>query len=131
MIPEHSKNTILGPGSGTPCTDWSHDYFFWTGRGLRKSAVADWQRSLKRVFADAKVSGNAHMFRHTFATDLLTRGVPIEDVAILLGHQPSDHREVLLAFRAGAPRTARGTSPWSMGVTDPRAVVCTEVAWTR
>ena len=63
-----------------------HDYFFWTGRGLRKSAVADWQRSLKRVFADAKVSGNAHMFRHTFATDLLTRGVPIEDVAILLGH---------------------------------------------
>ena len=63
-----------------------NEYFFWTGRGLRKSAVADWQRSLKRVFADAKVSGNAHMFRHTFATGLLTRGVPIEDVAILLGH---------------------------------------------
>jgi integrase len=62
------------------------EYFFWTGRGLRKSAVADWQRSLKRVFTDAKVSGNAHMFRHTFSTDLLARGVPIEDVAILLGH---------------------------------------------
>ncbi len=45
--------------------------------------MADWQRSL---FADAKVSGNAHMFRHTVATGLLTRGVPIEDVAILLGH---------------------------------------------
>ena len=62
------------------------DYFFWTGNGLRKSAVADWQRSLRRVFEAAKVTGNAHMFRHTFATDLLTRGVPIEDVAILLGH---------------------------------------------
>jgi integrase len=62
------------------------EHFFWTGRGLRKSAVADWQRSLRRVFADAKVTGNAHMFRHTFATDLLTGGVPIEDVAILLGH---------------------------------------------
>ena len=62
------------------------DYFFWTGRGLRKSAVADWQRSLRRVFTDTNVTGNAHMFRHTFATDLLTRGVPIEDVAILLGH---------------------------------------------
>ncbi len=49
-----------------------NDYFFWTGRGLGKSAVADWQRSLRRVFADTKVSGNAHMFRHTFATDLLT-----------------------------------------------------------
>lgn len=60
--------------------------FFWTGRGLRKSAVADWQRSLRRVFQDAKVKGNPHMFRHTFATDLLAKGVPIEDVAILLGH---------------------------------------------
>jgi integrase len=62
------------------------DYFFWTGEGLRRSAVGDWQRSLRRVFEEAKVTGNAHMFRHTFATDLLTRGVPIEDVAILLGH---------------------------------------------
>ena len=26
------------------------------------------------------------MFRHSFATDLLTKGVPIEDVAVLLGH---------------------------------------------
>jgi integrase/recombinase XerD len=60
--------------------------FFWTGNGLQKSAVADWQRSLRRVFKDAKVTGNPHMFRHTFATDLLSRGVPIEDVAILLGH---------------------------------------------
>jgi integrase len=63
-----------------------NEYFFWTGRGLRKSAVADWQRSLRRVFEEAKVTGNAHMFRHTFAADLLTKGVPIEDVAILLGH---------------------------------------------
>ena len=62
------------------------EYFFWTGRGLRKSAVADWQRALRRVLKDAKVTGNPHMFRHTFATDLLSRGVPIEDVAILLAH---------------------------------------------
>jgi integrase len=62
------------------------EFFFWTGNGLRKSAVADWQRSLRRVFKEAKVAGNPHMFRHTFATDLLTKGVPIEDVAILLGH---------------------------------------------
>jgi integrase len=27
------------------------------------------------------------MFRHTFATDLLTRGIPIEDVSVLLGHK--------------------------------------------
>lgn len=65
------------------------EYFFWTGNGLRKSAVADWQRSLRRVFETAGVTGNAHMFRHTWATDLLTWGVPIEDVAILLGHASS------------------------------------------
>lgn len=62
------------------------EYFFWTGNGLRKSAMSDWQRSLRRVFEKADVKGNPHMFRHTFATDLLTKGVPIEDVAILLGH---------------------------------------------
>jgi len=27
------------------------------------------------------------MFRHTFATDLLTRGIPIEDVSVLPGHK--------------------------------------------
>ena len=39
------------------------EHFFWTGNGLRKSAVADWQRSLRRVFAEAEVEGNPHMFR--------------------------------------------------------------------
>jgi integrase len=62
------------------------EYFFWTGNGLLKSAVADWQRSLRKLFGLAGVDGNPHMFRHTFATTLLTNGVPIEDVAILLGH---------------------------------------------
>jgi integrase len=40
-------------------------YFFWTGNGLRKSAVADWQRALRRLFEIADVTGNPHMFRHT------------------------------------------------------------------
>ena len=44
----------------------SAEYFFWTGRGLRKSVVADWQRTLRRVFEQANLTGNAHMFRHTF-----------------------------------------------------------------
>ena len=30
---------------------------------------------------------HAHAFRHTFATDLLSRGIPIEDVSALLGHR--------------------------------------------
>jgi integrase len=62
-------------------------YFFWTGEGKLKSAVGDWQRSLKRLFALAGVSGgHAHRFRHTFAVELLLAGVPIERVSVLLGH---------------------------------------------
>jgi integrase len=62
-------------------------YFFWSGKGLRKSAVADWQRAIRRLFEIADVTGHPHMFRHTFATDLLARGIPIEDVSVLLGHK--------------------------------------------
>lgn len=63
------------------------EFYFWTGNGLRKSAVADWQRALRRIFELAKVKGHPHMFRHTFATDLLAKGIPIEDVSMLLGHK--------------------------------------------
>ena len=60
--------------------------FFWSGNGILKSAVADWQRSLKRLFELAGVKGHAHMFRHTLAVDLLRRGVSLENVAAILGN---------------------------------------------
>lgn len=70
-------NTIRGDGP----------YVFWTGRGLAKSAVADWQRSLRRLFELANVKGgHAHRFRDTFAVELLLAGVDMSDVSILLGH---------------------------------------------
>lgn len=72
-----SLETIRGEG----------EYVFWTGRGLAKSAVADWQRSLRKLFELAKVEGgHAHRFRDTFAVELLLAGVDIADVSILLGH---------------------------------------------
>jgi integrase/recombinase XerD len=69
-------------------------YFFWSGNGLPKSAVADWQRSFRRLFALAgleKPDGSAkhcfpHMFRDTFAVEMLLAGVPIDQVSMLLGH---------------------------------------------
>jgi len=65
----------------------SEKYFFWTGQGKLKSAVGDWQRSLKKLFTLAKVRrGHPHRFRHTFAVELLLAGVPIERVSVLLGH---------------------------------------------
>src|SRR5205814_8097662 len=63
-------------------------YFFWTGLAKPKSAVGDWQRSLKRLLILAGVpDGHAHRFRDTFSVELLLAGVPIERVSILLGHQ--------------------------------------------
>lgn len=69
-------------------------YFFWSGNGLPKSAVADWQRALRRLFVIAdlrhsdgtKKRAHPHMFRHTFSVEMLLKGVPVEDVARLLGH---------------------------------------------
>lgn len=63
------------------------DFLFWSGNGLAKSAVADWQRSLRKLFALANVpTGHAHRFRDTFAVELLLKGVDLADVSILLGH---------------------------------------------
>ncbi len=63
-------------------------YFFWSGRADPKSAVGDWQRTLRRLFdLTPIVRGHAHRFRDTFAVELLLKGVPLERVSMLLGHQ--------------------------------------------
>lgn len=68
----------------------SAQHFFWSGEGKAKSCVGDWQRSLKKVFRLAAMpGGHAHRFRHTFATNLLLAGVPLDRVATLLGHTNS------------------------------------------
>jgi integrase len=69
-------------------------YFFWSGKGLPKSAVSDYQRALRKVFKKAGIKGpdgkprrcHSHMFRNTFSVNLLLVGVPIHDVSLLLGH---------------------------------------------
>jgi integrase len=69
-------------------------YFFWTGNGDPKSAVADWQRSYRRLFKSADIRRpdgeikrcHPHMFRDTFAVEMLLAGVPIDQVSLLLGH---------------------------------------------
>jgi len=68
------------------CGSEIEDRFFWSGNGEPKSAVADWQRTLKELFSIAGVRGHAHRFRDTFSVSLLEAGVPLEQVSILLGH---------------------------------------------
>ena len=63
-------------------------YYFWNGTDNLDCVVGSWQRRLRKLFQIAKIpDGHAHRFRDTFATELLLAGVPIERVAILLGHQ--------------------------------------------
>ena len=69
-------------------------YFFWSGNGSPKSAVANWQRSYRRLFELANIRRpdgerkrcHPHMFRDTFAVEMLLAGVPIDQVSLLLGH---------------------------------------------
>ena len=63
-------------------------YYFWSGRGTKKSCVGDYQRAFKKLYELAKVeNGHARRWRDTFAVELLLAGVPLEQVSVLLGHQ--------------------------------------------
>jgi integrase/recombinase XerD len=69
-------------------------YFFWSGNGQPKSAVADWQRAYRKLFKLAALKHAddtpkrcfPHMLRDTFAVENLLAGVTLEKVSLLLGH---------------------------------------------
>lgn len=65
---------------------WDGEYFFWSGQGLVKTAMGNWQRSLARLGKIAGVKFHPHQLRDSFAIGLLRSGLSIEDVAVLLGH---------------------------------------------
>lgn len=73
------------------------EYIFWSGNGLPKSAVADAQRSFRRLLKLAGVEGHFHMLMDTLAVSVLEKGVAIETVSVLLGH--SDIRVTLKHYR--------------------------------
>ena len=77
-LPEEVQNALQRVANG--------DRFFWSGLGKLKSGIADWQRSLAKLFKLAGIRGHAHMFRDTLAVDLLSHGVTLENVAAILGN---------------------------------------------
>jgi integrase/recombinase XerD len=65
-------------------------YVFWSGFGDEDSQTKLWARHIARLFDDAKIVGGhmrSHRLRDTFAVDLLEKGVPLEEVSKLLGHE--------------------------------------------
>jgi integrase len=69
-------------------------YFFWSGNGDPHTAKKAWQRSLRRLFKAVNLRtedgqlkrSHPHMFRDTFAVELLLAGVPLDQVSLLLAH---------------------------------------------
>lgn len=79
-LPDEVLNALRAIGSKT-------EYFFWSGKSKPKSVVGDYQRALTLVFEQAKTPRVfPHLFRHTCITNWLSAGVPVETVAILVGH---------------------------------------------
>ena len=76
---------LLSVANGNPL------YIFWTGNGEERTAVSHWQDDFRKLFKDAGITseGNmvSHRLRDTFAVDLLEKGVPLEEVSKLLGHE--------------------------------------------
>jgi integrase len=64
------------------------EYFFWSGNGKVSSAVSDWERTLTRLGKLSHVKCHAHRWRHTFIIECLWRGIPVSEVAAIVGNSP-------------------------------------------
>jgi integrase/recombinase XerD len=76
----------------------NQQYFFWDGNGEAILFGGKWSKYISTVFAKAFPipekhqdycqchPRNSHQLRDTFAVDLLSKGVPLEEVSKLLGH---------------------------------------------
>lgn len=85
-IPENVAKVLLKVLNGNP------KYFFWSGVGNPSSMSRSWATDyVNPCFAAAKIVTEGHMVSHrlrdTFAVDLLSKGVPLEEVSKLLGHK--------------------------------------------
>ena len=85
-IPPDVAQELLTVLNGNP------EYVFWSGEGEEESITKSWSKLyLAPLFKAAKLSSNgylkSHRLRDTFAVDLLEKGVPLEEVSKLLGHE--------------------------------------------
>ena len=67
-----------------------NSHYFYNGIGKSKTAITEWQARLRNVYTIAGITEDgykSHRLRDTFATSLLEKGVSLETVSMLLGHQ--------------------------------------------
>ncbi|WP_429633224.1 tyrosine-type recombinase/integrase [Tunturiibacter psychrotolerans] len=98
---------------------------FWSGNGLPTSAVADWQRSFRRVSKLTgleRPDGSARrcfplMLRDTFAVEMLVAGEGIDQVSMLIGHASVKITEKhYFSLGQSRPRSTRGECSKTRGV---------------
>lgn len=85
-IPSPVAKELLQVANGNP------KYVFWSGNGSTETITKTYQtRYIGPLFKAAKIHTRGHMLSHrlrdTFAVDLLQKGVPLEEVSKLLGHE--------------------------------------------
>ena len=83
-IPPEVAEEVLAVANGNAV------YIFWSGQGVEASQTKHWAKHLAKLFDDAKIASGhmrVHRLRDTFAVDLLQKGVPLEEVSKLLGHE--------------------------------------------
>jgi integrase/recombinase XerD len=63
-------------------------FVFWSGNGRPESALKTWHDDLRKLFDKAGMpKGHSHQLRDTFAVDMLAKGLPLQEVSRLLGHE--------------------------------------------
>ena len=84
-IPSKVAEEILAAPSPNPA------YIFWTGKSMSRAQVTMWGARYIRPLFEAAGMRSGHMVSHrlrdTFAVGLLEKGVPMEEVSKLLGHE--------------------------------------------
>jgi site-specific recombinase XerD len=84
-IPAKIADEVLAVLNGNP------RYVFWSGNGQETTALGKWHKDIADLFREADIeavgSMLSHRLRDTFAVDLLEKGVPLEEVSKLLGHE--------------------------------------------
>ncbi len=100
-------------------------YYFWSGESAVTTATDNNRARLVEVFKACQLTGaHPHRFRHTFAVDLLVRGVAIDLVSKALGHSSIKITEKHYAPFVEARRVQLATAvSAAWGMAEPSKVV--------